>query len=208
MRTAASTIGLLCGAIGLITLAATPAPAQLDRGLTPPPCSVLSGHPCHPSFCSVFHHGPCFPQHLPPIGQDLRLTIAAAEEKPKDKPVTDRSESEFVDNIQEMFRALRACRIPPPPGKSQPGMEYTVRFAFKSNGEPMGPPRVTYATRGVPEEVRDVYQQAVEAALKRCTPMHFTRGMAGAIAGRPIILHFFDNRIVPGHFSQAGDPSK
>jgi hypothetical protein len=48
----------------------------------------------------------------------------------------------------------------------------------------------------------------VEAALKRCTPMHFTRGMAGAIAGRPIILHFFDNRIVPGHFSQAGDPSK
>jgi hypothetical protein len=152
MRTAASTIGLLCGAIGLITLAATPAPAQLDRGLTPPPCSVLSGHPCHPSFCGVFRHGPCFPQHLPPIGQDLRLTIAAAEEKPKDKPVTDRSESEFVDNIQEMFRALRACWIPPPPGKSQPGMEYTVRFAFKSNGEPMGPPRVTYATRGVPRK--------------------------------------------------------
>ncbi len=208
MRTAVSTIGLLCGAIGLITLVTTPAPAQLDRGLTPPPCSALNGHPCHPSFCSVFHHGPCFPQYPPPIGQDLRLTIAAAEEKPKDKPVTDRNESEFVDNIQEMFRALRACWIPPPPSKSQPGMEYTVRFAFKSNGEPMGPPRVTYATRGVAEEVRNVYQQAVEAALKRCTPMHFTRGMAGAVAGRPIILHFFDNRIVPAHFSQTGDPSK
>jgi hypothetical protein len=27
------------------------------------------------SFCSVFHLRPCFPQYLPPIGQDLRLTI-------------------------------------------------------------------------------------------------------------------------------------
>ena len=203
-----STVALVCGAIGLAALATTSAAAQLDRGLTPPPCSVLSGYPRHPSFCSVFHDGLCFPQYLPPIGQDLRLTIAAAEEKPKDKPATDRSESEFVDNLQEMFHALSACWIPPPPGKSQPGMEYTVRFAFKSNGELMGPPWVTYTTRGVPEEVRNVYRQAVEAALKRCTPMHFTRGMAGSIAGRPIILHFFDNRIVPEHFSQTGDPSQ
>jgi hypothetical protein len=210
MRLAHSTIVLACAALGLAALAAaTQARAQLDRGLTPPPCSVLSGHPCHASFCSVFHRGPCLPQYPPPLGQDLRLTIAAAEEKPKDKPpVTDRSEEQFVNSIQEMFRALDACWIPPPAGKSQPGMEYTIRFAFKSNGELMGPPRVTYTTRGVSEEVRNVYQQAVEAALKRCTPMHFTRGMAGAIAGRPIIIRFFDSRIVPEHFSQNGDPSQ
>jgi hypothetical protein len=209
MRIAASTIGLYCGAIGLITLAASPAPAQLDRGLTPPPCSVLSSHPCHPSFCSVFHHGPCFPQYQPPIGQDLRLTIAAAEEKTKDKPATDRrDETQLVNTIQEMFRALAACWIPPSLAKSPPGMEYTVRFAFKSTGELMGPPRLTYATHGVSEEVRNVYQQAVEAALKRCTPMHFTAGMAGAIAGRPITIRFFDDRIVPERFTQTGDPSK
>jgi hypothetical protein len=213
MRQMRSTIVLVCGAIACGGLFAAPqAWAQLDRGLTPAPCSVLDRHPCHPSFCSVFHDGPCFPQYPPSIGQDLRLTIAAAEEKPKDKPedkpVTDRSEDQFVDNIQEMFHALRACWIPPPPNKSQPGMEYTVRFAFKSNGELLGPPRVTYATHGVSEEVRNAYQQAVEAALKRCTPMHFTKGMAGAIAGRPITLHFFDDRIVPEHFSQIGDPGK
>jgi hypothetical protein len=209
MRIAAGTIGLLCGAIVPITLATTPAPAQLDRGLTPPPCSVLGGHPCHPSFCSVFHHGPCFPQYPPPIGQDLRLTIAAAEEKTKDKPAADRrDEGRLVNTIQEMFRALAACWIPPPLGKSPPGMEYTVRFAFKSSGELMGPPRLTYATHGASEEVRNVYQQAVEAALKRCTPMHFTAGMAGAIAGRPITIRFFDDRIVPERFSQTGDPSK
>jgi hypothetical protein len=43
------------------------------------PCSVLSGRPCHPWFCSVFHRGPCFPQYLPPIGEDLRLTIVSSD---------------------------------------------------------------------------------------------------------------------------------
>jgi hypothetical protein len=206
-----SAIALACVAIGIAALgAAHEARAQLDRGLTPETCSVLGGRPCHPSFCSVFHDGPCFPQYLPPIGQDLRPTVAATEEKPKDKdkPATDRRDDQYVNTIQEMFHAMRACWIPPPPGKSQPGMEYTVRFAFKANGELMGPPRVTYTTRGVSEDVRNAYQQAVEAALRRCTPMHFTRGMAGAIAGRPITIHFLDDRIVPAHFSQTGDSSE
>jgi hypothetical protein len=202
-------IALVGGVIGLATLCtAGDAQSPLDRGPAPTTCGVLSGHPCHPSFCSVFHRGPCFPGVLPPIGQDLRLTIAATEGKPTDKPPADRSEDQYVNTIQEMFRALRACWIPPPAGKSQPGMEYTVRFAFKANGELMGPPRLTYATRGVSEEVRNAYQQAVEAALKRCTPMHFTRGMAGAIAGRPLSIHFFDNRIVPEHFSRTDDSSR
>jgi hypothetical protein len=203
-------IALVGGAVGLAALgAAHEAGAQLDRGPAPAPCSVLGAHPCHPSFCGgVFHPGPCLPEILPPpIGQDWRLTIAATEEKSKDKPANDRSEDHYVNTIQEMFHALNACWIPPPPGKSQPGMEYTVRFAFKANGELMGPPRVTYTTRGVSEDVRNAYQQAMEAALKRCTPMHFTRGMAGAIAGRPITIHFLDDRIVPAHFSRTGDAS-
>ena len=33
------------------------------------------------SFCSVFDLGPCFPQFLPPIGQDLRLTIVSTDDK-------------------------------------------------------------------------------------------------------------------------------
>jgi hypothetical protein len=205
-------IALVGGAIALATLGiaciADDARAQPDRDLTPAPCSVLGGHPCHPPFCSVFHRGPCSPEILPPIGQDSRLTVAAAEEKSTDRPPNDRNEDQYVNTIQEMFRALRACWIPPPAGKSQPGMEYTVRFAFKANGELMAPPRLTYATRGVSEDVRNAYQQAVEAALKRCTPMHFTRGMAGAIAGRPLSIHFFDNRIVPEHFSQTGDSGR
>src|SRR6202161_4964689 len=42
-------------------------------------CSVLSGIPCHPSFCGVFHRGPCLPYYLPPFGEDLRLTIVSTD---------------------------------------------------------------------------------------------------------------------------------
>ena len=48
----------------------------------PPTCSVFSPHSCYPSVCSVFHHGPCLPYYLPPIGQDLRLTIVSTDENP------------------------------------------------------------------------------------------------------------------------------
>ena len=32
------------------------------------------------SVCSVFRHKPCLPYYLPPIGQDLRLTIVSNDE--------------------------------------------------------------------------------------------------------------------------------
>jgi hypothetical protein len=71
-----------------------------------------------------------------------------------------------------------------------------VRFAFKRNGELMAPAQVTYTTHDVPAEVRDIYRDAVEAALKCCTPMHFSNGMASAIPGRPISMRFIDDRMV------------
>jgi hypothetical protein len=55
---------------------------------------------------------------------------------------------------------------------------------------------VTYSTHDVSVEVRDTYRDSVNAALKRCTPMHFSNGMAGAIAGKPIAIRFIDDRIV------------
>ena len=70
------------GAVGLAFAVTIPASAQLLNRLPPAraPCSVLSGRPCHPSFCGVFHAGPCFPQYLPPIGEDLRLTIVSTDD--------------------------------------------------------------------------------------------------------------------------------
>ena len=43
-------------------------------------------------------------------------------------------------------------------------------------------------------DVRDAYRDAVNAALSRCLPLHFTDGMGGAVAGRPIAIRYVDNR--------------
>jgi hypothetical protein len=42
--------------------------------------------------------------------------------------------------------------------------------------------------------LRGVYREAIDAALQRCTPLHFSAGMAGAVAGRPIAIRFVDER--------------
>ena len=71
-----------CGPIALFAAWAIGGPADAWRqhriDATPfahAPCSVLSHHPCTPSFCSVFHHGPCIPEIDYPYGENLQLTI-------------------------------------------------------------------------------------------------------------------------------------
>ena len=223
-------MGLLRHAVvglGLIGLAAPGAMAA--RAQTPmSQCSVLSGRPCHPSFCSVFHRGPCMPYYLPPLGEDLRLTVVSTDDNEQgllpqgddSKTGTDQigadqtggdqigddgnpaQDEKGLDSIRAMFAALRACWMPPPKDEARYGMEYTVRFALKRNGELVAPPRVTYASHDAPAAVRDVYRDAVNAALARCTPLHFTGGMAGAVAGRPIAIRFVDNRTIDSAKSQ------
>jgi hypothetical protein len=101
-----------------------------------------------------------------------------------------------LNTIREMFATLRACWMPPPKGEARRGMEYTIRFAFKRDGTMVAAPRMTYSTHEAPATTRDVYRAAIEAAMKRCTPMHFSEGMAQAIAGRPIAIRFVDNRTI------------
>lgn len=159
----------------------------------------------------MFHRGPCFPYFEPPLGETLRLTIVSTDgdnlnDKPEAKEGEEKSADENVENngsedrkldtIRDMFAALRACWEPPPKDEARHGMEYTVRFAFKRDGEIIAPPRITYATHDAPAEVRDKYRGAIDAALKRCTPLHFTDAMGGAVAGRPIAIRFVDERTV------------
>lgn len=178
--------------------------ALLQQPPTRAPCSVRSGRPCHPSFCGV-HRGPCFPEYPPPIGQDLRLTIVSTDENDPvskagsnaNKAGADKAGDEKqLDSIGEMYAALRTCWMPPPKDSARHGMEYTVRFAFKRDGEIVAPPRVTYSSHDAPAEVRAVYRNAVNAALARCTPLNFSDGMSGAVAGRPIAIRFVDNRTI------------
>jgi len=212
MRLRRTAILVVYGLTGPAAICAAPtAVAQSPLNKMPParaPCSVLSGGPCHPSFCGVFHGGPCFPEYLPPIGEDLRLTIVSSDDKEaastatgeasKDGDADKAAEEKPLDSIGEIYAALRTCWVPPPKDEARHGMEYTIRFAFKCDGEMIAPPRLTYASHDAPSPVRDLYRDAVDAALRRCTPLHFSAGMAGAVAGRPIAIRFVDNRTLDG----------
>jgi hypothetical protein len=190
----------VCGAIGLTAGSAAGLGRALNR--VPParaPCTVLSGQPCHPSFCGVFRHGPCFPYYAPPLGESLRLTITSTDSDPGEKSAADVQESadyHTLNSIRDAFVALRACWVPPAKDEARHGMEYTIRFAFKRDGEMVAPPRMTFASHDAPTDVRAVYRDAIDAALKRCTPLHFGDGMADAMVGRPIAIRFVDDRTI------------
>ena len=70
----------------------------------------------------------------------------------------------------------------------------SVRFSFKRSGEMIAPPRVTFATAGVPADTRATYLKAINASLDACMPLKFTAGLGGALAGRPIAIRYVDNR--------------
>ncbi|MEY9109455.1 hypothetical protein ABH999_005651 [Bradyrhizobium yuanmingense] len=155
------------------------------------PCSVLDGEPCTPSYCSPLEPGPCIPEIDYPYGQNLQLTIesvpAEADRAKYRKPDHD------LDTIGDLFAALRSCWSPPS-DHARAGMQMSVRFSFNKTGGLIGPPRLTYATAGVPADTRTTYLNAINASLKACLPLKLTSGLGGALAGRPIAIRYVDNR--------------
>jgi hypothetical protein len=171
------------------------------------PCSVLGGHPCHPSFCGVFHHGPCFPAYPVPFGESLRLTVLSTVANDPGAKSTAGADGQAaagheLNSIRQIFATLRGCWVPPPKNEAWHGMEYTVRFSLKRDGEMIAPPRVTYVSHDAPPAARDVYRDAVDAALKRCMPLHLSESLGEAVAGRPIAFRFVDDRAIDKDFGK------
>jgi hypothetical protein len=178
-------------------LAAGDASARDRRQLNPipfshTPCSVLDNRPCTPYYCSVFNHGPCIPEIDYPYGQDLRLTIQSVP--PEQDAAKYQKPDHDLDNIGDLFAALRSCWSPPPEDAAREGMQMSVRFSFKRSGEMIATPRVTFATAGVSADTRATYLKAINASLGACLPLKFTDGLGGALAGRPIAIRYVDNR--------------
>jgi len=164
------------------------------------PCSVLGHRPCIPygTYCSIFSHHPCLPDIDYPIGQTLQLTIVsrAADDNsdaPAEEKSADRSQHD-LNTIRDVFSALRACWVPPQKDVARPGTQITLRFSFNSHGGIISEPRTTYVTANTPPDARQVYWNAATAALKRCTPLQFTDGLGGALAGRPFAIRYVDDR--------------
>ncbi|MBX9649609.1 MAG: hypothetical protein K2X57_21430 [Xanthobacteraceae bacterium] len=182
-------IGLLVG------LSAADARPRRQIDATPfshAPCSVLDNRPCTPSFCSVFDRGPCIPEIDYPIGENLQLTIETVPRQ--DQAAKYQKPDHDLDTIGDLFAALRSCWIPPPAEDARQGMQMSVRFSFKRSGEIIAAPRLTYSTAGVSADTRTTYLKAINASLDACTPLKFTSGLGGALAGRPIAIRYVDNR--------------
>jgi hypothetical protein len=155
-----------------------------------PDTSVFDNRPSTPSYCGVFDGSPCVPQVQGSPGQDMRLTIVS----PDLAAATGQEPDKQLDSMRLFFAALRACWEPPPLDKAQSRLEISVRLSFNRTGEIIGRPRVTYTSPNTPYETKQVYWNAIVAALDRCTPMPFSKKFGDAVAGRPIAIRFVDNR--------------
>lgn len=161
-----------------------PAAAQVE----PRRCGVLDGPGCNPYQCSILDGPGCLAEPPPGFGGNLQLTLttrAIAEAKKPDGK---------LNTIRDLFTALRGCWTPPAAENSASGMQMSLRFALNREGNLIGEPHVTYATREVSQATRDLYRDAFTKSLQGCMPLQLTRGFAGALAGRPIFVRVIDNR--------------
>jgi hypothetical protein len=156
------------------------------------PCSVLDNAPCTPSTCSVFNHGPCIPEIDYPIGQNLQVTVLSAPGR--DDATKYQRPDHDLDTLGDLFAMVRSCWSPPAEDAAKAGMQMSVMFSFNKSGTMIAAPRMTFASKDATVNLRQSYLKAIDASLDGCLPLRFTRGLAGAIAGRPIMIRYVDNR--------------
>jgi hypothetical protein len=101
-----------------------------------------------------------------------------------------------VDTIRDILAKLKTCWKPPPASRAN-AIDITVVVSFNRAGEIFGHPRITYESESATDNDRLIYRIAVMEALQRCTPMPFTEGMAGAVAGRPFAVKFHTRKPPP-----------
>jgi hypothetical protein len=122
--------------------------------------------------------------------RSLQLTISSRDAGPAKAPSPDAK----INSIDELFAALRACWAPPARGQGRESLQMTVRFSFKRGGEIVAPPFVTYTTPGTEAATKQVYRQAIIAALDRCTPLPLSKAFTAEIVGRPLSVRYVDDR--------------
>ena len=101
-----------------------------------------------------------------------------------------------LNTLNDIGMALETCWEGnlPPPDQARPGMMVTVMLAFTRTGQLLGEPRFMFTTREASPETRALYQRAVVAAINTCTPLPFSDGLGGAVAGRPATFQFVERR--------------
>ena len=94
-----------------------------------------------------------------------------------------------LDTIKDVVVRLHSCWKPPPLSQANP-IDITVIVSFNREGAILGHPRITYESENASDNDRLKYRVAVMETLQRCTPLPFTEGLGGAVAGRPLAVPF------------------
>jgi hypothetical protein len=196
----------------ILALAALPlacGPALARHGFRPHrphriPPQLLLPNPVQPFVPEIFvPEGPVSqppaPMSLPPLdyggaspplpgGMVMTITkILSEDAKTNNAP----AKSE-IGRPRQAAEQLAACWSPPVPERGNT-VEITIRFGFDSSGLVQGSPRITYV-KAAPGISVDAVRDSIAAAIKACTPMHFTDAMAAAIPGYPLSVRFIGRR--------------
>lgn len=99
------------------------------------------------------------------------------------------AEPQQLDTIRDVVVRIHRCWKPPPLSQANP-IDITVVVSFNREGVILGHPRITYESEQATDNDRLQYRIAVMETLQRCTPLPFTEGLGGAVAGRPFAIPF------------------
>ena len=106
------------------------------------------------------------------------------------------AEPQQLDTIRDVVVRLHRCWKPPPLSSANP-IDITVVVSFNREGVILGHPRITYKSEQATDGDRLQYRIAVMETLQRCTPLPFTEGLGGAVAGRPFAIPFRTRKSTP-----------
>ena len=101
-----------------------------------------------------------------------------------------------LDTLKDIFVRLHSCWKPPPLSQANP-IDITVVVSFNREGAILGHPKITFESEQASDNDRLKYRIAVMEALQRCTPLPFTEGLGGAVAGRPLAVRFITRKRPP-----------
>jgi hypothetical protein len=101
-----------------------------------------------------------------------------------------------INTLKDIFERLYSCWKPPPLSQANP-IDITVVVSFNRGGAILGHPKITYESEQATDNDRLKYRIAVMETLQRCTPLPFTEGLGGAVAGRPLAVRFINRKRPP-----------
>jgi hypothetical protein len=108
-----------------------------------------------------------------------------------------------VNNLHDLAEALSTCVQRFAVKRPYLGIQLTARIGFDVRGQPLGPPLFTYITPNAPDRIKRAYKNAVSEALKRCTPLSFSRKLGATIAGVPLVLRFNERGLVQAGLAES-----